>query len=164
MTDPSIAFDCIDHNLLIAKLNTYGFEKQSTSFIYSYLTKRKLRTKVDSVVSSWEMLFSGVLYIYIYIYIYICDMFSKTPENIEFAGYTDDNTPYKYSSNIEIVLDNLQQALEKTFHWFPTNHLVANAGKCHLLTSSKAPVDIHISIILLKVDLMLKVDLILIFI
>ena len=91
-------------------------------------------------------------------------MFSKTPENIEFAGYTDDNTPYKYSSNIEIVLDNLQQALEKTFHWFPTNHLVANARKCHLLTSSKAPVDIHISIILLKVDLMLKVDLILIFI
>ena len=42
-------------------------------------------------------------------------MFSKTPENIEFAGYTDDNTSYKYSSNIEIVLDNLQRALEKTF-------------------------------------------------
>ena len=31
------------------------------------------------------------------------------------------------------------------FHWFSTNNLVANAGKCHLLTSSKTPVDIHIS-------------------
>ena len=30
------------------------------------------------------------------------------------------------------------------FHWFSTNNLVANAGKCHLLTSSKTPVDIHI--------------------
>ena len=31
------------------------------------------------------------------------------------------------------------------FHRFSTNHFVANAGKCHLLTWSKTPVDIHIS-------------------
>ena len=31
------------------------------------------------------------------------------------------------------------------FHWFSTNHLVANSGTCHPLTSSKTPVDIHIS-------------------
>ena len=46
------AFDCIDHNLLIAKLNAYRYEKQSIDFICSYLTKRKLKTKVDSAVSS----------------------------------------------------------------------------------------------------------------
>ena len=39
LTDLSKAFDCIDHNLLIAKLNAYGFDKQSINFIYSYLTK-----------------------------------------------------------------------------------------------------------------------------
>ena len=60
MTDLSKAFEGIDHNLLIAKLNACGFEKQSINFIYSYLTKRKQRTKVDSAVSSWEMSFSGV--------------------------------------------------------------------------------------------------------
>ena len=60
LTDLSKAFDCIDHNLLIAKLNACGFEKQSINFIYSYLTKRKQRMKVDSAVSLWEMLFSGV--------------------------------------------------------------------------------------------------------
>ena len=47
LTDLSKAFDCIDHNLLIAKLNTYGFEKQSINFIYSYLTKCKQRTKTE---------------------------------------------------------------------------------------------------------------------
>ena len=31
------------------------------------------------------------------------------------------------------------------FYWISTNHLVANAGKCHLLISSKTPLDIHIS-------------------
>ena len=31
---------------------------------------------------------------------------------------------------------------ENLFYWFSANHLVANAGKCHLLTSSNLPVDI----------------------
>ena len=43
------------------------------------------------------------------------------------------------------MLDNLQGALEKMLHWFPTNNLVANAGKCYCFTSSKTSVDIHIS-------------------
>ena len=43
------------------------------------------------------------------------------------------------------VLDRVQGALEKMFHWFSLNHLVANAGKCHFLTSFNAPVDMHIS-------------------
>ena len=51
LTDLSKAFDCIDHNLLIAKFDAYGFEKQSIDFLYSYLTKRKQRTKVDSAYS-----------------------------------------------------------------------------------------------------------------
>ena len=72
-------------------------------------------------------------------------MFFKTPENIDFTGYADDNTPYTYSSKIEHVLSNLQGASEKLFSWFSANHLVANAGKCHLLTSSNLPVDIRIT-------------------
>ena len=63
LTDLSKAFDCIDHNLLIAKLNAYGFEKRLLEFgvfFHSYLTKRKQRTKVDSAFSSWEMLLSSV--------------------------------------------------------------------------------------------------------
>ena len=42
--------------------------------------------------------------------IYICDMFFETSENINFDGYEDDNTPYKYSSKIEHVPTNLQAA------------------------------------------------------
>ena len=35
------------------------------------------------------------------------------------------------------MLENLQGALEQLFQWFSANHLVENAGKCHLLTRSK---------------------------
>ena len=61
LVELSKAFDCIDNNLLIAKLDAYGFEKQSIDFLHSYLTKRKQRTKVDSAYSSWEMLLTILL-------------------------------------------------------------------------------------------------------
>ena len=72
-------------------------------------------------------------------------MFFETPENIDFAGYADDNTPYTYYSKIEHILTNLQSASEKLFSWFSANHLVANARKSHRLTSSNLPVDIRIT-------------------
>ena len=72
-------------------------------------------------------------------------MFLETPKNIDFAGYTDDNTPYTCSSNIQEVLEILQGALDHLFQWFSANHLVTNAGKCHLLTSSKITNNIAIS-------------------
>ena len=56
---------------------------------------------------------------------------------MDLAGCADENTPDTNSSNIESRLVNLQGVLEKMFHWLSTNTLVANAGKCHLLTSSK---------------------------
>ena len=75
----------------------------------------------------------------------ICDMFFETPKNVDFDGYVDDNIPYTCSWNIEEVLENLQGTLEQLFQWFSAKHLVANAGKCQLLTSSKITNNIAIS-------------------
>ena len=72
-------------------------------------------------------------------------MFFETRKNIDFAGYADDNTPYTCSSDIEEVLENLQGALEQLFQRLSAIHLVANAGKCHLLTSSTITNNIAIS-------------------
>ena len=63
--------------------------------------------------------------------------FFETRKNIGFTGYADDNTPYTGYSNVQEVLENLQGTLKQLFQWFPANHLVANAKKCHLPTSSK---------------------------
>ena len=41
LTDLSKAFDCLNHELLIAKLAAYGFNHESLAFIFSYLSDRK---------------------------------------------------------------------------------------------------------------------------
>ena len=47
-TDLSKAFDCLVHDFLIAKLETYGFTYESLKLINSHLTGRKHRTKMNS--------------------------------------------------------------------------------------------------------------------
>ena len=51
LTDLSKAFDCLNHDLLIAKLEAYGFSKAALKFIYDYLKDRKQRTKVNGSFS-----------------------------------------------------------------------------------------------------------------
>ena len=52
LMDLSKAFDTINHELLIAKLEAYGFHKNSLEIMLSYLSERKQRTKIQSEYSS----------------------------------------------------------------------------------------------------------------
>ena len=49
--DLSKAFDTLNHDLLIAKLRTYGFETVVLRYMKSYLTNRKHRVKVNKTFS-----------------------------------------------------------------------------------------------------------------
>ena len=46
--DLSKAFDTLNHDLLIAKLEAYGFSVNSLSYIHSYLNKRLQKTNVNN--------------------------------------------------------------------------------------------------------------------
>ena len=60
LTDLPKAFDCFYHQLLIAKLEAFGFDKISLNFIYNYLSNRLQRTKIKSSYSSWRKVKYGV--------------------------------------------------------------------------------------------------------
>ena len=61
LTDLSKAFDCLNHDLLMAKLEAYGFDDKSLGYIYSYLSERKHRTKVNNSYSDWCYIILGIL-------------------------------------------------------------------------------------------------------
>ena len=51
LMDLSKAYDCLTHDLLIAKLAAYGFEDSATSLISDYYSKRYQWAKIGSVFS-----------------------------------------------------------------------------------------------------------------
>ena len=107
LTDVSKAFKCLNHSLLIAKLNAYGYDKSAFQFIYSYLKDRKLRTKVTGSYSSWRELKSGVpqgsILGPLLFNIFLNDIFYFI-DKVKLANYADDNTAYAIDHNIEDLL------------------------------------------------------------
>ena len=97
LTDLSKACDCLSHDLLLAKLNTYGFNLPALRLIQSYLSKRKQRTKINSEFSSWEEILFGIpqgsILEPLLFNIFLCDLFFEM-NDLDFASYADDNTPF----------------------------------------------------------------------
>ena len=60
LTDLSKAFDCIHHDLLIAKLNAFGFEYNALCLIHNYLSERFQRVRINSNYSTWNDIIFGV--------------------------------------------------------------------------------------------------------
>ena len=58
--DLSKAYDCLPHDLMVAKLEAYGISKESLQLISDYLSYRKQRTKIDSAYSDWANAIRGI--------------------------------------------------------------------------------------------------------
>ena len=138
LTDLSKAFDCLPHDLMIAKLHAYGFDKASLSLLHSYLTHRYQRVKINNSYNLWSLIKHGVpqgsILGPILFNIFLCDMFFMI-DNIDIASYADDNTSYSVGKNQCYLETKLQKASVKLFKWFYENGLKANRDKCHFLSS-----------------------------
>ena len=93
--DLSRAFDCIRHDLLIAKLHAYGFSREALLLVHSYLENRQPRVKVNGSFSTYKYLKLGVLQGSVlgplFFNIYINDLLLSIQET-ETCNYADDTT------------------------------------------------------------------------
>ena len=51
--DLSKAFDCVPHDLLLAKMHAYGFCFETITFLNSYLRNRKQCVKINNICSDF---------------------------------------------------------------------------------------------------------------
>ena len=137
LTDLSKAFDCLPHDLIVAKLEAYGFNYLALKLIHSYLSDRKQRVRVNASFSEWANLDYGVpqgsvlgpeLYNY-----NSNDLFLFMALLV--ANYADDNSPFTIAPTIPSVINNLEADSKNIIWWLKYNGLKANPDKFHLLFS-----------------------------
>ena len=108
LTDLSKAFDCLSHELLTGIIAAYDFSRSALNLIYTYLFDRIQRTKISIFYSSWQDILSsipqGSILGPLLLNIFLCDLFLMI-NNIDFASYADDNTPYTTDESAEKIID-----------------------------------------------------------
>ena len=142
LMDLSKAYDCLPHDLLIAKLEAYGVDKGALKLISNYLSNRKQRTKVGSSYSSWYEILRGVpqgsILGPLLFNIFINDLFLFI-EKSEICNFADDNTIYNCNDNLENILQNLEFDMKNILKWFKVNSMKANPKKFQFMILGKSP-------------------------
>ena len=145
LNDLPKAFDCLLHDLLLAKINSYGFSLPALRMVQSYLSNRKQRTKINSEFSPWEEILFGVpqgsILGPLLFNIFLCDLFFIM-NDVEFASYADGNTPFFVGDDLNYVILKLHNPTQ--FKWFNDNQMKANPDKCNFICSSSVKTSIII--------------------
>ena len=130
------AFDCIDHNLLIAKLAAYGLGHDALKLIKNYLTKRKQRVKINGSYSTYRDITIGVpqgsVLGPLLFNIFINDIFLFV-QNTSVCNYADDTTIYACNSNLDTIINRLETDSSILAKWFSENYMKLNEEKCHFM-------------------------------
>ena len=169
LTDLSKAFNCLRHDLVVAKLNPNGFSLLALNLFQNYLAKRKQRTKIIYSYSTWSDILFGVpqrsILGSLLFNTFLRDLF-RIVKDVNIASYADDNALYdsiiitimwvtkcfiiiSIACNIIIthilwLILSIQNSSKKLFQWFSDNPMKGNAGKCHLLMSTNESVDFQL--------------------
>ena len=145
-TDLSKAFNCICHDLLIAKPCTYGFDRNALKLIYDCLSDRSHKTKVGFSFSACVDIIYGVPYGFILgpllFNIDLCDLFFEDYSS-DFSNIADDTTPYECGPTRNEAMNKIEITTEKIFEWFNFKSLNVNASKGHFILSYQ-PVPVNI--------------------
>jgi len=138
--DLTKAFDCVDHAILLAKLQRHNFSKSAVALIDSYLQDRTQAVKFRGSYSSFLKLDLGVpqgsvlgplLYI-----IYV----NELPEQIldgHITMYADDTTIAAKAKDFNLATAKANVLFEQAERWFSSHGLFLNAQKTHTLVMGK---------------------------
>ena len=110
--DLSKTQDCLKDDLLLPKLQAYGFSKESIRLFLSYLTNLTRRIKIVPTFSDWTNIVKGVLQgsilgpLFFNIFINYLFFFSV---KWEIRYFTDENNLYSCGVNLDNTFTNLIQ-------------------------------------------------------
>ena len=119
LTDLSKAFDCMTHDLLIARLHALYFDINALNLMFDYLTGRK---QFSSYLDIFQGTPQGSILGPLLFNLFLCNLFLFV-EKADMS-YAEDNTRYE---NVDVTLGKVP------LEWLSNNLIKANADKCHLI-------------------------------
>ena len=147
------AFDTVNHDILLSKLEHYGIREAPLLWFKSYLTNRKQFVHLNGVNSTTEHVTCGVpqgsvlgplLFL-----LYINDL-PNISKVLKFYLFADDTNIYYESKNLNNLEKFMNKELEKLYEWLSINRLSLNISKTNFVifhppNKPKIPVTILIN-------------------
>ena len=134
--DLSKAFDSLNNELLLAKLEAYDLDNNAVSFMRSYLTNRLQRCKINNSFSEWAKTSSAVpqgsVLGPLFFNIFINDIFLFL-QKCDLVNHADDSTIYTSDKHVTIIIDSLNHEFTILSKWFYNNFMVLNPEKCSFM-------------------------------
>jgi hypothetical protein len=149
------AFDCVNHNILLTKLEFYGVTVTTLKRIKSYLEGRYKKAIPDNNLSNsnsdWGEIRHGVpqgsILGPLLFLVCINDLPKIVNDNAEVVQYKDDTSIIITSLNPTNVTNRVNKILQDINKWFTTNVLSLNADKTQYMqsvTKTSSLIDLHV--------------------
>ena len=141
------AFDSLDHNMLLLKLQRLGASGNMLTWFFSYLDRTQ-RVRHNGNISLEQTFKCGIpqgsclgptLFIF-----YINDVFAQIDMDINIMMFADDCVLYKSDESLDHIHVRLQSGLDNYMNWGKENNMYLNASKTKLmLIKSTNRYDMH---------------------
>ena len=134
--DLSKAFDIIDHNIVLKKLDMYGVRCIALCWLRDYLSFRTQCVSLGNEISASSIMKCGVpqgsilgplLFI-----IYMNDIVNSS-ELLQFVLFADDTNLFASHVNLDALLILINTELLKVSNWLKINKLSLNVKKIHFI-------------------------------